>query len=139
MTAKNVSECLLKDLALYAPDVVFLHIGGNDIRKDSSCTTVCENIRSLVEIIYKAGAKSVFVAEICERGNFTKAPGLTYEVYVKQKNSINRSLQKLFGEKLVKFKDIRFPADNDQDLVHFSHSGMKKYFFRIRRIFLSFK
>lgn len=33
MTAKNVSESLLKDLALYAPDVVFLHIGGNDIRK----------------------------------------------------------------------------------------------------------
>jgi hypothetical protein len=29
----------------------------------------------------------------------------------------------------VKFKDIRFPGDFDKDLVHFSPSGMKKYFF----------
>ena len=30
-------------------------------------------IFSLVGEIYKAGAKVVFVAEICQRGNFTKA------------------------------------------------------------------
>jgi hypothetical protein len=36
----------------------------------------------------------------------------------------------------VKFKDISFPGDFDKDLVHYSPSGMKKYVFRIRRIFL---
>ena len=96
-------------------------------------------ISSLVGEIYKAGAKVVFVAEICQRGNFTKAPGLTFQAYIKNKNSINRTSQKLFGDKFVKFKDISFPGDFDTDLVHFSPSGMKKYFFRIRRIFLGFK
>jgi hypothetical protein len=56
--------------------------------------------------IYKAGAKVVFVAEICQRGNFTKASGLTFQTYSKNKNSINRTLQKLFGDNFVKFKDI---------------------------------
>jgi lysophospholipase L1-like esterase len=134
-----VSDSLLVKLRLYAPDVVFIHIGANDISKDSSCKTICENIQSLVDEIYKAGAKVVFVAEICQRGNFTKAPGLAFQTYNKNKNSINRSLQKLFGDNFVKFKDISFPGDFDKDLVYFSPSGMKKYFFRIRRIFLGFK
>jgi hypothetical protein len=59
--------------------------------------------------------------------------------YSKHKNSINRTLHKLFGDNFVKFKDISFPGDFDKDLVHFSLSGMKKYFFRIRSIFLGSK
>ena len=114
MKAENVSDSLLVKLRLYAPDVVFIHIGANDIRKDSSCKTICENIQSLVGEIYKAGAKVVFVAEICQRGNFTKAPGLTFQTYNKNKNSINRTLQKLFGDNFVKFKDISFPGDFDK-------------------------
>ena len=137
MTASNVSERLLIDLKLYTPDIVFLHFGGNDIRENSSCKAVCENIKFIVDELYRAGNKVVFVAEICERGNFTKAPGLTYDIFKKQKNTVNRSLQKLFGDKFVKFKDISFPNDYDKDLVHFSDSGMKKYFYRIRRTFLS--
>ena len=139
MKAENVSDSLLVKLRLYAPDVVFIHICANDISKDSSCKNICGNIQSLVGEIYKAGAKVVFVAEICQSGNFTKAPGLTCQSYNKHKNSINRTLQKLFGDNFVKFKDISFPGDFDKDLVHFSLSGMKKYFFRIRRIFLGFK
>jgi lysophospholipase L1-like esterase len=63
--AENVSDSLLVKLRLYAPDVVFIHIGANDISKDSSCKTICENIQSLVGVIYKAGAKVVFVAINC--------------------------------------------------------------------------
>ena len=86
-------------------------------------------IFSLVGEIYKAVAKVVFVAEICQRGNFTKAPGLTFQTYNKNKNSINRTLHKLFGDNFVKFKDISFPGDFDKDMVHFSPSGMKSTFF----------
>jgi hypothetical protein len=43
-------------------------------------------IFSLVGEIYKAVAKVVFVAEICQRGNFTKAPGLTFQTYNKIRN-----------------------------------------------------
>jgi hypothetical protein len=50
MKAENVSDSLLVKLRLYAPDVVFIHIGANDISKDSSCQTICENIQSLVGV-----------------------------------------------------------------------------------------
>ena len=75
-------------------------------------------------------------AEICQRGNFIKAPKLTFQTY---KNSLNSTLQKLFGDSFVKYKDMSFPGDFDKDWVHFSPFRMKKYFFRIRRIFLGFK
>jgi hypothetical protein len=136
MKAEYVFDSLLVKLRLYAPDVVFIHIGANDISKDCSCKTICENIQSLVGEIYKAGAKVVFDAEICQKGNFIKAPRLTFQTY---KNSINSTLQKLFGDSFVKYKNICFPGDFDKDWVHFSPFRMKKYFFRIRRIFRGFK
>ena len=37
MKAENVSDSLLVKLRLYAPDEVFIHIGANEISKDSSC------------------------------------------------------------------------------------------------------
>ena len=46
MKAENVSVSLLVKLRMYAPDVVFIHKGANDISKDSSCKTTCENIQS---------------------------------------------------------------------------------------------
>ena len=64
----------------------YTNVGANDISKDSSCKTICENIQSLVGEIYKADSKVVFVAEICQRGNFIKAPGLTFQTYNKNKN-----------------------------------------------------
>jgi hypothetical protein len=72
----------------------------------------------------------------------------TYLPYFYHIVSLNRQIfflasfqtyNKLFGDNFVKFKDISFPGDFDKDLVHYSPSGMKKYFFRIRRIFLEFK
>ena len=62
-----------------------------------------------------------------------------FKLIAKIRTLINRTLQKLFGDNFVKFKDISFPGDIDKDLVHYSPSGMKKYCFRIRRIFLEFK
>jgi lysophospholipase L1-like esterase len=129
MKAEYVTDSLLVKLRLYAPDVVFIHIGANDISKDSSCKAIGENIQSLVGEIYKAGAKVVFDAEICQMGSFNKAQRLTFQTYNKNKNSINSTLQKLFGDNLVKFKNISFPGDFDKDWVHFSPFGMKKYFF----------
>jgi hypothetical protein len=92
--------------------MLYSFIGVNDISKDSSCKTICENIQSLVGEIYKAGGKVVFDAEICQRGNFIKAPRLTFQAY---KNSINSRLQKLFDDSFVKYKDISFPGDFDKD------------------------
>ena len=46
MKAENVSVSLLVKLRLYVPDVVFIHIGANDISQDSSCKTISENIQS---------------------------------------------------------------------------------------------
>ena len=58
MKAEYVFDSLLVKLRLYAPDVVFIHIGANDISKDSSCKTICENIQSLVVKYTKPVVKS---------------------------------------------------------------------------------
>jgi hypothetical protein len=83
------------------------------------------NLGEVCSVIYKAGAKVVFVAEMCQRGNFTKAPRLTFQTYNKNKNSINRTLQKLFGDNFVKFKDISFADDFDKDLECLLHTHRK--------------
>ena len=138
MTAKEVSTELLDDLKEFEPDVVFVQLGANDIQDQSTCKDICESIHQVFSELKKTSAKFIYIAEICERGSFIKSPGLTHDVYKKQRNSINRTLKKVHGDYFVQFTDIRFPQDFDNDLVHFSPSGLRKYFFRIRRLFLSF-
>ena len=53
--AENVSDSLLVKLRLYAPDVVFIHIGANDISKDSSCKTICENNINISDLSHEKG------------------------------------------------------------------------------------
>ena len=55
MKAENVSDSLLVKLRLYAPDVVFIHIGANDISKDSSCKTICENNINISDLSHEKG------------------------------------------------------------------------------------
>ena len=67
MKAEYVFDSLLVKLRLCAPDVVFIHIGANDISKDCSCKTICENIQSLVGEIYKAVLKSFLMQKYAKR------------------------------------------------------------------------
>jgi hypothetical protein len=42
---------------------------------------------------------------------------------------MNKTSGAFIGDNFVEFKDISFSGDFDKDLVHFSPSGTKKYFF----------
>ncbi|OWF37614.1 hypothetical protein KP79_PYT10423 [Mizuhopecten yessoensis] len=125
-------------------EFAFLHVGGNDISPTSTPREIFERIVELVFTFNNAGMKKVWVAEIITRGNFSKVPGLTKEAYECQRIRINQLLHKKFGKHFVQFKDIKYPTDYLQDLVHLQTSelitvntGIKKYMSRIRRIIAS--
>lgn len=94
-----------------------------------------------------SGVKSVFVAEVLTRGDFSRSPDkdLTKVIFDKKRKKINTLLKSQLGHQFVVFKEIKYPRDFHGDLVHLgtvgldSASGMKRYFYRIRRLFVSFR
>ena len=83
------------------------------------------------------------MSEISERGNFRKSPGLTKEVFDEKRQVINRRLRRKFKDEFVTFPNIKYPSDYDDDLVHFgdgeNQKGLRKYFFAVHGILLSYK
>ncbi|OWF49394.1 hypothetical protein KP79_PYT01078 [Mizuhopecten yessoensis] len=120
-------------------DVAFIHVGGNDIEADSRPRAIFNRIVSLVETMHGSGITRVWVAEILTRGLF-RAPGLTKDVFEKQRLKISTLLFKKYGSDFVQFRDMRYPVDYLPDLVHLqtretssTNTVMKKYASRIRR------
>ncbi|XP_033724642.1 uncharacterized protein LOC117314669 [Pecten maximus] len=134
MRTDSIPHWMMADLESFNPDVVFVHLGGNDIRRDSSPKDIFSNLCAIVETLKKSGAK-VHIAEICRRGDFSKAPGLMEASFNRQRNAINRLLIERYGKCIVKIP-LQYPADYDNKLVHFSDYGIRKYFFMVRRVFL---
>lgn len=143
MKFDNIPSELYSKLLSFSPDVVFLSLGGNSIKYNSVPKDIIAHIRSMVETLKSNGVKKVYVAEISERGSFTKSPGLTKKAFEAQRKKINKTLRKVFQKDFITFKDIKYPADYDNDLVHFGSKGcqrgMQKYFYSVRRVLLSFK
>ena len=87
--------------------------------------------------------KKVYVSEISERGCFKKSKGLTKGEFDGKRRVINRRLQQKLKDEFVTFPSIKYPADYDSDLVHFGQKngakGLRKYFFSVRGILLSYK
>ena len=75
-------------------DVVIINLGGNDITPVSTPEEIFRRICGIVDDLYDSGVKSVFIAEILTRGDFTKCPGLTKTVFEKQRFSVNKKLAK---------------------------------------------
>ena len=58
--------------------------------------------------------------------------GLTKARFDRKRMEINGLLQEIYGDCLIKFRDIRCPRDYDKDLVHLSETGscgLWNYFF----------
>ena len=91
----------------------------------------------------KSGVKKVYVSKIWERGDFSKSEGLTKEVFEDKRKWVNRRLQQKLKGDFVTFKMIKYPTDYDVDLVHFrergGNKGMRKYFFAVLGILLSYR
>ena len=131
------------ELIAYRSDVVFWCLGGNSIDKDISPGDIYNEILSRVDLLKKSGVKRVYVSEISERRCFKKSPGLTKETFDDKRRVINRLLQKKLTDEFVTFPNIKYPADYDDELVHFRQyngtKGLGKYFFSVRGILLSYR
>ena len=140
LRAENVPSWLLEDLIDWGPQFVFIHLGGNDISTSSSPNEIYEMIVSLVEDLETRGMK-VYVGEILTRGCFKLNPGLTELCFEKQRKAINRKLKKKFQQWFVRFPDLKFPRDYDEDQVNLAttvgNKGMRNYYFRVKRVIAS--
>lgn len=143
MTAGNYNGVELQKLKDFNPDVCFVCLGGNDIRPDCNPSEIVQKILVVTDQMKESGVKKVFVAEISTRGDFRKVPGLDKQTFDNKRNSVNRKLKKIFKDRFVTFKTIRFPTDYNDDLVHFGSGGdkkgLKKHFYGIRGLFLSYR
>ena len=131
---------LWRDCLRAEADVYFIHIGGNDITKTSEPEDIFRRIVGMVDKLHRRTRCQVYVAEIQTRGDFRD--GLTKPEFDKQRHEINELLKEKYDQYLVRFDEIVYPDDYDDDLVHLDasggrrrSSGMGKFHHRIRRIF----
>ncbi|KAH3895085.1 hypothetical protein DPMN_019245 [Dreissena polymorpha] len=125
-------------------DIVIVAVGGNDITPTSQPKEIVRRITEIVNDISRNGCEHVYITEILTRGNFSKCPGLQKIVFDRQRIKINKCLAKTFKNNLLKFPDIKFPADYAKDLVHLEsrtpgNNGMRKYQCRLQRLICSVK
>lgn len=142
----RMNQGLLKRLLETEPDVVVINVGGNDITPSPSPTEFFQRICALVETIQNSGVTAVYVNEILTRGKFTKCPGLSRSAFDRRRKKINRLLSEKYGQRFVRFTDIKYPADYMPDLVHLNthktnsrSCGMRQFECRISRILRSWE
>ena len=130
------------DLLRSKSDVVFVHLGGNDISPTSNPHEIFDAIRrQIVTDLHGNGVRCIYVGQILPRSDFSKCPGLTKSCFERQRNRINYLLGNEYKDFFLKFKDIRCPRDYLPDGVHLktddvvkNRIGMKKYAERIRLV-----
>jgi lysophospholipase L1-like esterase len=131
MRTDSVPLSLLKQIFAFKPDVVAVHLGGNDISVDSSPVAIFERLMDLKKKLHDGGVLEVVFMSICPRGNFTRSPGLTKAGFTRQRGVINRLLGKDSAVSVVRLTMI-YPQDYCSDGVHFNDRGLLKYSFRVR-------
>ena len=143
MTATDYDDIELQKLTDFNPDVCFVCLGGNDIRPDSDPSDLVKKILIVTDKMKESGVKKIYVSEISTRGNFKRVPGLDKKTFDIKREAMNRKLKRIFKDRFVTFKTIQYPNDYNDDLVHFGSGGekkgLKKYFFCIRGLFMSYK
>lgn len=137
MRAADMNKKMMQEVTEFKPDIVFVCLGGNDIDADSSPKTIVKDIKKLIDELISVGVKRVLVSEVLERGNFTKAPGLTKTSFDAQRKSINQTMKRKLKNNFVPFPEIHFPVDYTSDLVHFNESGLLKQFHRVKRALMA--
>ncbi|KAK3106075.1 hypothetical protein FSP39_013365 [Pinctada imbricata] len=145
MKTDNIPEEIWEEIADFKPNCIFMHIGGNDISATVNPRDVAKRILDIRDSLIEKGVKTVFVGEIVRRRPSQKyTPGLTAQEFDRLRKIVNSALKKRLGKNLIRFKDISFPNDYCDDLIHFSDKktgrcGIEKYMFHVRRCLLSFR
>jgi hypothetical protein len=115
--------------------VVYLQIGGNDIRKKKGTVTVFESIKGLVERLLATSEARIVVGPLFGR----RTPKFcSPEYYESTRMEVNRLLRMEYdGDSRVLFwrikKCFRFERDFGRDGVHLNDSGMLKYYHEVKK------
>lgn len=146
MRADRPHQEVLNQLLEFQPDTVFVFIGGNDISVNSSPRQTFDDIVNIMDSIDNNVATTVYIGEILTRGQFSKSPGLTKDIFDRKRKLINKKLKKKYGRLFVTFPDIHFPDHYDKNNVHLNSTrtatdsthtsvpGKKKFQCRIARV-----
>ncbi|WAR29243.1 hypothetical protein MAR_002811 [Mya arenaria] len=86
---------------------------GNDITTTSTPSEIVQTISEIVDDLYESGVKDVF---IMSRGDFSKCPGLTKQLFDNQRFKINKKPAKIYKEKLTSLGDSEEDFDVDTEI-----------------------
>ena len=119
MSTSRKIDLMFDNLKKYRPDVVFINLGGNDMRKPTDIDKLVEKLKDIVDELYYNGVSRIFVTSIIERGRFPKFTCLDKKTFDKIRRSVNKKLRAALGPDLVDVgKKIKYPRHYDSDLVH---------------------
>lgn len=110
------------------PDIVFLHVGGNDLDGPSTPEDVATRLSALVEKLLSRGVGRVLVGGITHR---SKTRHVTVEEFKKKVIRMNQLLRRFSGH-LVSLSELR-PRHLQPDGVHLNSTGTTKYLHIVRR------
>ena len=118
------------DLLAYKPTHVFIHVGGNDISSTSETDDIFLPIKTLVQELWRRNVV-VMVGEVMPRLSY-RDPALTFDIYERKRKSLNDKLRRFLKKnyRLIFVQGLfndRPHRDLDEDLVHLSDFGQKKY------------
>jgi len=116
-----------KELVAFDPDVCFLIIAGNDIKKSSTPLDIALKVMAVRRKMMDAGIKKVIVGSIEMRG---RTRGIAPCVYNKIRRKANKKLLGFLGRWCVDLNKVwKFPSHYAADEVHPSatkNGGCKK-------------
>ena len=79
MRTDNINRNLYQELLRAKAGFVVANVGGNDISPTSTPDEIFRRIVEIAEDLYESGVKTVYIAEVLTRGDFSKCQGLTRE------------------------------------------------------------
>ena len=109
---------------------MFIHVGGNDISSTSETDDIFLPIKALSQELWRRNVV-VIVGGVMPHLSY-RDPALTYDIFEKKRKSVNDKLRRflkknnrpIFVQGLFNGRPHR---DLDEDLVHLSDFGQKKY------------
>ncbi|MFD2823274.1 SGNH/GDSL hydrolase family protein [Lacinutrix iliipiscaria] len=122
----NIDD-LIEDIG--APDVVLLGIGGNDLVRNISVTTVIDNINQIVDILQNSNTNvTIFIEQIAPgRSNVMTPEALV--IY----NTFNENISNLASEQTNESSSViavdmsaHWTDDYMEDNLHYNHLGAKE-------------
>ncbi len=138
LTCNKISYSMINEVTERKPDVVVLHVGGNDMSQLHLPTIVATNILSIRQRLLELGAKRVIVTEIpprelrCWHRTRIEYSDAERERHTASRTKTNSILKERLGLDYLSLKRVQLPKHYGPDGVHLSAAGNRIFFFAIR-------